>query len=187
MWLGRKEADSDQPVWIKIDPRNYSPGATASFTFGARTENGAPLSEPDFELEVTKPDGKTEKVIPRQSASEHSAEFSGTAAPGDYWLRVTAKKNGKSAYTRWIVDSRDLELDYPSTDYDFLKEISSISGGASVKPEELDSLFERLKATKLKSLTRIQVISLWDNWWLLLAFVGLMTFEWFMRKKRGLV
>ena len=191
LWLARKETDTDQPVWVKVEPRNYSPGGIASLTFGARAANGTPLDDAEFQVEVTNPDGEVEKPTPRQSNSEHSAEFSNTVKPGDYWVRVTARRDGKpldyTAYTRFIVDARDLELDYPSADYDFLKELSSMSGGTSLKPEEIGSLMERLNQTKFSAMTRIQVITLWDNWWLLLVFVSLMSLEWFIRKKHGLV
>ena len=191
LWLARKDADKDQPVWVKVEPRNYSPGATATLSFGARTEDGKPLNDAEFQVEVTKPDGKIEKPVPRKMNDEHSAEFSATSEPGDYWVRVTARRNGElmreTGYTRFIVDARDLELDYPSADHDFLKELASITGGSSMKPEDLGSLLERLKLTKFNALTRIQVITLWDNWWFLLAFVSLMSLEWYLRKKRGLV
>jgi hypothetical protein len=163
----------------------------SNLTFGARAADGSPLKDVEFQVEVTKPDGKIDKPSIRKSNDENSAEFSDTSEAGDYWVRVTAKHNGQqlgyTAHTRFIVDARDLELDYPSADYDFLKELSSLSGGTSMKPEELGSLLERLNQTKQSALTRIQVISLWDNWWLLLAFVSLMSFEWYLRKKRGLV
>jgi hypothetical protein len=187
LWLARKEADTDLPIWIKVEPRNYAPGAIASLTFGARTADGSPMNNAEFEVEVLKPDRKGEALVPRQANDEHSAEFSDTVEPGDYWARATSKHNGESAYARFIVDARDLELDYPSTDYDFLKELAAASGGTTVKPEELGNLIERLKQTNTQALTRIKVISLWDNWWLLVVFVGLMTVEWFIRKKRGLV
>ena len=56
-----------------------------------------------------------------------------------------------------------------------------------MKPEDLGSLMERLKQTKFSALARIQILTLWDNWWLLLAFVCVMSLEWFSRKKQGLV
>ena len=191
LWLAKKEADTDQAVWVRVDPRNVTPGASASLSFGARASDGKPLGNTEFQIEVTKPDGQIEKPTPRQLNNEFSTDFSKTTDAGDYWVRVTARHNGElmreTAYTRFIVDARDLELDYPSADHDFLKELASITGGASMKPEDLGSLLERLKQTKFNALTRIQVINLWDNWWLLVAFVAVMSLEWFLRKKRGLV
>jgi len=190
LWLAKKEADSDQPVWVKVAPRTYAPGSNVSMSFGARSPEGLPLDDAEFRVEITQPDGKKVTVTPRKAAGENSAEFAKTTMPGDYWIRVSASRGGQrfdfDANTRFIVDARDLELDYPSADYDFLKQLSAITGGLSVKPEEVDALLERLKESKT-ALTRVQSITLWDNWGLLLVFVTLMTAEWFLRKKRGLV
>lgn len=195
LWLAKKEADTDQPVWVKVAPRTYPPGSSVGFEFGARGVDGAPLNDAEFQVNVILPNGEKVAVTPRKSAGErgiaqHTAEFANTTAPGDYWVSVSARTNGQSigfdAYTRFIVDARDLELDYPSADYEFLKELSSITGGVSLKPEEVGELLDRLKETKT-DLTRVQSITLWDNWGLLLVFVSLMSLEWFLRKKRGLV
>jgi len=191
LWLARKEADTDQPVWVSVTPRNYAPGSNVHLTFGARGADGTPLDDATFNVEVTRPDGQKVSATPQKSAGENSAEFDKTVLPGDYWVRVSARRNGQpvgtfDATTRFIVDARDLELDYPSADYDFLKQLSSITGGVSLKPEEVDGLLERLKESK-SNLTRVQSITLWDRLELLLLFVGLMSLEWFLRKKRGLV
>ena len=190
LWLAKKEADTDQPVWVKVAPRTYAPGSIVGLTFGARGPDGLPLDDAEFQVEITQPDGKKVTVMPRKAAGENSAEFVKTTLPGDYWIRVSARRGAQrfdfDANTRFIVDARDLELDYPSADYDFLKQLSSITGGLAVKPEEVDALLERLKESKT-ALTRVQSITLWDNWGLLLVFVSLMTVEWFLRKKRGLV
>ncbi len=190
LWLAKKEADTDQPVWVKVAPRTYAPGSNVSMIFGARAPDGLPLDDAEYRVEITQPDGKKVSITPRKAAGENSAEFAQTTLPGDYWIRVSAHRGGQrfdfDASTRFIVDARDLELDYPSADYDFLTQLSSITGGLSVKPEEVDGLLERLKESTT-ALTRFQSITLWDNWGLLLVFVSLMTVEWFVRKKRGLV
>ncbi|MBS0202645.1 MAG: hypothetical protein JSS49_07065 [Planctomycetes bacterium] len=190
LWLARKEADSDQPVWVKVAPRSFAPGAKVDLQFGARTADGLPLDEAEFQVEVTNPEGQKTAVTPRKFGTENLAEFAGGAVPGDYWVRVRASHHGKpldfTAATRFIVDARDLELDYPSADYDFLKELSSITGGQSLKPEEIDDLLDRLKESKT-IVTRVQSTTLWDNWGLLLVFVSLISLEWFVRKTRGLV
>ena len=176
---------------MKVQPRNLAPGGVSTLTFGARAVDGSPLKEAEFQIKVIGPDGVETSLTPRSANGEYSAEFLKTQAPGDYWVRASAKQGGQmlgfDAFTRFIVDARDLELDYPSADYEFLKQLASITGGSTQNPEELDGLIDRLKVAKLSDLTRIQLITLWDNWWFLMTFVSVMSLEWFLRKKRGLV
>lgn len=190
LWLAKKEADTDQPVWVKTSPRNVPPGTNVSMTFGARGQDGQALENVDYQVEITRPDHQKSAVTPRKSDKENAADFAMTGTPGDYWIRVSARQNGQSlgfdAATRFIVDARDLELDYPSADYEFLKEISSITGAVSIKPEEVDELLDRLKDSNT-NLTSVKTTTLWDNWGMLLVFVGLLSVEWFLRKKRGMV
>ena len=121
------------------------------------------------------------------------ADFDKTMEPGDYWARVKASKNGAAlagiAVTRFHVNARDPELDNPTADFSLLREISHASGGEFLTPEQL---LERLKSWEKDglpglSLTRQEQLSLWDNWGTLLLLVLLMTTEWAIRKKRGLV
>lgn len=191
LWLARKDADTDQSVWVKVDPRNYLPGATVTAIFGARAADGAPLDDAVFQAEVITPDNKHVDLSPRKASQDHIAEFQETQLPGDYWIRVSATHNGESlgpgTRTRFIVDARDLELDHPSADYDLLKQIATITGGAVLNAEDLEGWVKRFTDRSFGELTQVKVVTLWDNWWALLAFVALMTFEWTLRKRWGLV
>mgnify|MGYP001388576966 CR=1 FL=1 len=40
---------------------------------------------------------------------------------------------------------------------------------------------------EVTGVTQATVIDLWDNWYVLGLFVGLVSLEWFLRKRRGLV
>jgi hypothetical protein len=190
LWLARKEADATQSVWVRIDPRNYLPGATAAVETGARDEHGVPLTGVEFQVEVTDPSGKVHAVPPRATPAGAIGDFAGTADAGDYWVRVTARKNGQvlglGATTRFIVDARDLELDQPNADYDLLRQIADITGGQSLQSEDLEGFVKRLEGMKLEDLTRVSVVPLWDNFWLLGLLVSLLTAEWALRKKWGL-
>jgi hypothetical protein len=190
LWLARKEADADQQVWVRIDPRNYSPSATVAMECGARDANGLPLSGVEFRIDVTDPAGKPLGVTPRTTPAGAAAEYSNTLSAGDYWVRVSARKDGQmiglDAVTRFIVDAKDLELDQPNADYDLLRQIAELTGGQLLQSEDLDGFLKRLEGMKLEDLTRVTVLPLWDNPWLLLTFVGLLTAEWGCRKKWGL-
>ena len=59
-----------------------------------------------------------------------------------------------------------------------------------MRPEELGDFLNRMiegKGFARREFTKLRQTSLWDNWFLLLLFVTLMTAEWFVRKIRGLV
>uniref|UniRef100_A0A7C4LMF8 Putative glutamine amidotransferase domain-containing protein n=1 Tax=Schlesneria paludicola TaxID=360056 RepID=A0A7C4LMF8_9PLAN len=190
LWLARKEADAGQEVWVRVDPRNYAPGATVSLECGARDPLGRPLNGATFRIDVTGPDGKTVSPTPRETPGGAAADFTQTVLPGDYWVRVSATKNGQvlglGAVTRFIVDQRDLELDQPNADYDLLRKIAEITGGQLLQSENLAGFLQRLANLEREDLSRVTVISLWDNPWVLLLFVGLLTAEWAFRRKWGL-
>lgn len=191
LWLARKDADTDQAVWAKVEPRNFVPGAPVTVEFGSRTADGAPIDDAEYQIEVISPNGERFPLAPRKAAHDQVAEFAATQAAGDYWVRVSATRNGESlgpaASTRFIVDPRDLEMDHPSADEDLMRQIATITGGAPLKPDELSGWAERLMERKFGDLTQVSTVTLWDNWWALLAFVGLMTAEWTLRKRWGLV
>lgn len=190
LWLARKEADSDQPAWVRVDPRNFLPGATVPLEFGVRTTTGEPVPDAVFQVQVTRPDGKTVAAAPRSKDGQFSADFTDTSLPGDYWVRVTARKDatslGLDALTRFIVDPKDLELDQPNADYDLLRKIAELTGGQLLRSEDLERFLKELQDRKVDELTRVRVYPLWDNWGMLVAFVVVMTAEWVIRKRAGL-
>lgn len=190
LWLARKEADTSQAVWAKVEPRNFLPGATVPIEFGARAENGQPITDATFVVELTLPDGKKELASVQKSGDQSIATFTESQQAGDYWVRVSATRDGNQigldAHTRFIVDPRDLELDQPNADYETLQRIAEFTGGQMLRSEDLPGWLQRLGELKLDDLTRVTILPLWDNWWLLLSFVGVMTAEWSFRKRWGL-
>jgi len=193
LWLARKELDKDQPVWVLAEPRNAAPGQTVALTYGARDAKGAPVTDAVFDLEVRRPGGGSDRPGAPGGAERNTIDFSATAKPGDYWVRVAASKNGQAlgldGWTRFLVDSRDLELDNPAADPALLQELAELSGGSVVPPEQLSTLLDRWIAEPpgKARLTVFRRTPLWDNVFLLLVFVALIGSEWFFRKRFGLV
>ena len=193
LWLAHKEYDGDQPVWVRVEPANFMPAAPVNIAFGARTDDGRPLPDAKFSIEVTTPNLEKHQPAPQQSDTEHLADFRETMIPGDYWVKVSATHDGESlgfdAFARFLVDARDLELDNPVTDVDLLEDLSELSGGTSFPPEQFRSFLNRMLEEGIGNLelTQTQRFTLWDNWYFLLVFVMLMTAEWTVRKLRGLV
>jgi len=192
LWLAHQENQSDQPVWVAVEPRNISPGAKAPLRFGAQDAQKQPVSGVTFTVEVLTPKGEKRPVTPQLAGKDWFADYGDTSEPGDYWVTVTAQKDGKlfgtPASTRFIVDARDLELDNPAADRDLMNELASLTGAAVVPPEDFSNFVNRLLSEGLAAeLLKHTTITLWDGWPLMIVFTLLMSTEWYLRKRRGLV
>jgi N6-adenosine-specific RNA methylase IME4 len=87
-----------------------------------------------------------------------------------------------------VVYEQDLELDNASADATMLDSLAAMTGGQSLAPEELPALLERLaKETESLEVQTETKKTLWDTWPFMLAFVGLLAVEWYLRKRWGLV
>ncbi len=191
-WLAHKEQDTDQPVWVQVEPRTFNAAADVPILFGARDEQGRSIGDAEFEVSVLAPGNRRLALKPRKDVEEFSSLFDDTAEAGDYWVQVTASRRGESlgatALTRFLVDARDLELDDPAADPGLLAQIAQLSGGAEFKPEKFEAAMAQLGETPAGvGHVRANVIDLWDNWYVLGVFVTLLSAEWFLRKKWGLV
>lgn len=192
LWLAHKEFESDKPLWSRVEPRNFSPLSKVPIEFGAQSENGVPIPDANFSVEVLTPSGDKIKVTPQRFADHGLAEFTQTEEPGDYWVLVQGTHQGNSlglpASTRFVVDARDLEMDNPAADPGMMAEIADISGGSVILPEEFGNFLTRLLEGGIQDeLKRYRRINLWDGWPPLLIFIFLISLEWTIRKIRGLV
>ncbi len=194
LWLANKDSQGDDSVWVKLEGRRFRPGQKVPFTFGARDNEGKPLKDVEFTTRRLGPvpDGKQIPVAAQRSGDLNFGEFTETALPGEYRVEVSAVRNGEplgySAKARFVIFEQDLEMYNPAADPSLLQEISSITQGRFLLPEDFRSFLEELIEKGVnRELTQNTVISLWDNWILLVCFVGVMSTEWFLRKKRGMV
>ena len=111
--------------------------------------------------------------------------------PAEYTVAVVANKGGQkigAAQARFLVYEQDLELENPAADPTLLASLSSLTGGKALAPEQLSHFLEELRkqplATEIETETKVTP---WDTWPFMFLLVGLMTGEWALRKKWGLV
>lgn len=192
LWLAHKDVQGDDQVWLRLPSRRFRPGQQVQATFGARDAEKRPITDAQFTVDVVHPDGRQERVPWQPSAGENLATFVDTQHAGEYRFRVEASKGGHAiglgAQSRFLVYEEDLELSNPAADPSLLEEISRLTGGAHLTPEKLGGFLAELKKRGINpEVTKVTSTPLWDNWLVMALFVLLLTAEWIIRKKRGLV
>jgi hypothetical protein len=192
LWLAHKDVEGDKSVWVKLDGRRFRPGQPVGMSMGARDPEKGPIADAQFDVEILGPGNTRHKLTPERQGSETLARFLETQKPGEYRVQVMATKDGAhvgmGADARFLIYEQDLELYNPASDPALMEEIARITGGVAVAPEELAAHVKRMASQPLNvEVTRVRRVNIWDNAYLLLLFALLMTLEWILRKKRGLV
>ncbi len=194
LWLARKDESADGNVWIKLAPRRFGPRQRVEFTAGAQSPQGEALENARYEAEVTLPDGTKQKVNLVQQGDHASGVFDQTQTAGDYAIAISVQYQGApvgSARSRFLVFEQDLELDNAVADPTLLASLSAMTkdvGGESLAPEELPELLRRIQEKPMElEVKNLVKQTPWDTWPFFLLFVGLISAEWYLRKKWGLV
>ena len=195
LWLARRENKGEDQVKLKLDARRVAAGGKLDLLATARDAKNEPIADAQYEVTVTKltpdgkPDGKPEPVPLYPQADGAKGPYFANGAAGEYRVEVKGTKAGKSIGSdsaRFMVFQDDRELENPAADLALLKQIAEITGGASLRSEELSKHLNSLGPDKTESVHQVET-KLWDNWPFFLLFVALLTAEWALRKAKGWV
>ncbi len=191
LWLAKAEDKALGDVWLRIDERRHHPGGRVEFAAGARSKDNEPIVDADFRAEVLLPDGGRRPLTMVRQGEEFIGSFFETELAGDYTVLVTATRDGVSLgekRARFLVYEQDLELDNAVAERGLLDSLARTTGGESISPEQLPELLERLQKIPEALTLAVQTKkSLWDTWPLFLLLALLLSLEWFLRKRWGLV
>lgn len=191
LWLAKKDEATEGNVWIKLAQRRYTPGQRVEFTVGANAPSGEAVANASFRAEIELPDGQKNPLSVAKGSEGASGSFRETQQAGDYAIRVTGTQDGRelgSAKARFLVIEQDLELDSPVADATLMENLAAMTGGKALVPEELPALLKQLaEDTQSLDVQTEAKKSPWDTWPFFLTLVGLLSTEWFLRKRWGLV
>ncbi len=191
LWLARKDESIEGRVWVRLERRQFAPAERVDFTVGAQAATGEPLQGARFEAKLVAPDGTSQPLDLVRQDAEMLGSIRDAKTAGDYALEVTATHDQQplgSSRARFLVFEQDLELDNPGADFATMQSLASLTGGEALAPEELPALVRRLAAETDELLVERETKrSLWDTWSVFLTLVGLLSAEWFLRKRWGLV
>jgi uncharacterized membrane protein len=149
-----------------------------------------PTDRATVTVAVERRGGRTESVT-LQSSEQTPAVFEATLThlqPGTYraWLAEPALGETPPA-TDFAVELPRRELQQRSADLPDLNRAGQLSGGATIRFDDVDELFSRLPLGQSVPVANAELFPIWSRFEGLLLLVALLAAEWLLRKRARLV
>lgn len=203
LWLLDRSDDSDLGLVVELPDRRFESGQPAHWRVMHTGQNpGAGV-----ELQIVAADGATIDVQPSVADVQQDSDQAGgsgmatlegtipTLAPGLYQFRAVLAGSEVTATKSFQVLANDRELARPYADLTYLAQLSSqtaASGGASFLPSQVGELLERI--SELRRTSAAPVVTKYrlgdtpaSAWPLFVLLIGLLSAEWILRRRWGLV
>ena len=190
--MPRPFATSDEYVAVDTGPVSYQNGDSADVRIRLLGLDGKPNSNATVDALVWK-DGRISSTVSLTSDPDVPGIYrgrTGTLTSGEHEVSIRASgfsSEALKARGRFVVMPPESgELENSSCNESLLKQMASASNGAYLREEQVDQL-----AALLSPLSSGRVVEsdteLWQSYWWFAAIVILLTLEWFLRKRAGLL
>ena len=182
-----------RPVRVRPDRRTFAERERVTFTGQVYGENLVPVSDARIDITVTGPGGRASKASMRPIGNGRYVADIGPQPPGAYRFSASATVDGATLGTdagSFAVGETAAEFRAPGADPSLMRQVALRSGGRVVPLDSLGAFVQDLRATGAlapRALTREDEFPVLALPWLLALALGLLTTEWVLRKRAGLV
>jgi uncharacterized membrane protein len=203
LWLARQE-DTESNLKIELPSRRMASGEPFDFNLALRDKGGNDVKDANFTVTLIDPKGTTIPLTTgRDKSGEHgTVEKEKVASPGEYRIKVSGKGkdidgapvDGKEE-ARFLIYQDETETTRRAADHDFLKKLAATGGGEFHQADELAAYLKQLAAQPLPQ--ERPKANVWPDWrrnqlsgflvTFFILFVVLLSLEWFLRRRWGLV
>jgi hypothetical protein len=187
-WMSyQRNMAAGQRVRLFYTPERPEPGATVTLNANAFDVNGAPLKEGAVSVDITSPDGKSQRIELQKNETEwgsYSGRFR-VDLPGAWKLRATVFGAADlPTETTILAQGVDIEkIGQPSRPR-VLEEIANISRARSILPDQLPELIGEIDALPEPRPLENR-IPLWSHWVTIMILILLLGTFWVGRKLNG--
>jgi uncharacterized membrane protein len=193
-WLASAGTQADL-VSVETDKGSYYRDEKVGITVYVYDESYAPVNDAQLRGQVEAPaePGSEASRLPisgftSNGNGRYSAEFTPTG-DGHYKLEVSAYYAGGllgKASAEFVVQAAILEFQDTQLKESFLTNLADISGGSYHHLDDISSLPSSIREVS-DTYAFIRERGLWDNGIMLIIAVALLSTEWLLRKRKGLV
>ena len=183
-------AARDKFVQLDAGQLTYQPGEQADIRARLRDAEGRPVSDASVNAVLYR-DGQ--KVATITLSPDEGGLYRGRTTAldsGAYELAVdtaavpTEQLKARTQFT--VVARENVERTLLSLNEDLLRQVSLAGGGEYLREEQCDALIERLAPLSSGQVIESDTV-LWQSWWWFIPIVLLLTIEWILRKRFGML
>jgi len=184
-------SDVHDPVTIEAEKHSYSPDDIALLRAEVNDPSFEPLNNIELSAEVTSPSGQISSVQLAWDVNK-DGYYSGAFKPNEEGIhKVTSEAfRGKismgTAETHFRIGDSTEEFHNAALNSDLLRRLSEETDGRYYSINDLDTLPEDISYID-KGSYKTEEKDLWDMPFLFLLLIGLISTEWILRKRKGLV
>ncbi|MCP4507535.1 MAG: VWA domain-containing protein, partial [Fuerstiella sp.] len=190
--MPRPFATSDEFLAIDTGPVSYQDGDTANIRIKLNGLDGKPAVGSTVDALIW----KNERVVSTVSLSADPdvrgmyRGNSGSLGEGEYEVSVRASGFSQEALKARgnfvVLPPESDELEETACNETLLKQMAAESGGVYLREEQLGRLAELLSPLSSGRVVESDTL-LWQSYWWFAAMIVLLTTEWFLRKRAGLL
>ncbi len=190
--MQRPFAVSDRFVSLDSGPPSYASGEAAEIRVRLQGVDGRPVSDAVVDALLWQ-NGQIVSTLTLTPESTGNGIYRGRTAPlaeGEYEVSVRAagfSGEALKARTSFVVEApRTGETDQIACNDELLSQMALDSGGQFLREEEIGRLPELLRPLSNGRVVESDTL-LWQSPWWFAAIIGLLTVEWMLRKRAGLL
>ena len=183
-------AARDKFVALDAGQLTYNPGDSANFRVRLHDGEGKPVTDAAVSAVLTRDGQKVATISLSPDAGGLYRGKSAALEPGNYEMSVESAvvpEGQLKARTQFKVAARESgERTLLSVNEDLLRQVSTASGGEYYREEQCDALVAAIKGLSDGRIEERDTI-LWQEWPWFAAIIGLLTLEWILRKRAGML
>ncbi len=182
----------DKFVSLDAGAITYRPGESADVRVRLRDGEGRPVTNATVDAVLYR-DGQRAAAIRLQNDDNAGGLFRGRTAPlepGSYEVGIESvgiPANELKARTSFKVEPRETgELAQLSLNEDLLRQMATLSGGEYLREEQISRLADLLAPMSQGKVVETDTV-LWQSYWWFIPVIVLLTVEWIIRKRTGML
>jgi hypothetical protein len=180
----------DRAALLTVDRREYLRGEAVQLRARFIDERQAPADDKGVTVVVERAGQKNRRVVLSRNAVNRGV-FEGSlddVLDGKYhaWI-ATPTLEGKAPAADFLVVAPPGEFERVQLDSTELRRAAEETRGKYYTLAEVDRLFGDLPPGRQVPIEALPPEVLWNQWWVLALFLALITTEWVLRKRVGLV